>query len=191
MRWLLAAFPLGLVVVVLACGSSKTTGGASSDAGADSSRVEGGGGRDAGTCLWNVGNREVAPACFSNADAGFIDGGPTTCGQPIVPHDACLSDTDCAGAHGAIGVCVCQAPHGQGCGAGAVTGNVCVPANCHVDTDCSPCARCRPEESCGQTTGYYCESPADECSSSADCGTGFCTFQGDHFACQNDIACAG
>ena len=191
MRPLLAGFPLGLVVVALACGSSKTTGGAAADGGADSGRVEGGGGGEAGTCRANVGNRPTAAACASNADAGVVDAGPTTCGQPIVPHDACLSDADCAGGHGAIGVCVCQAPHGEGCGTGVVTGNVCVPANCHVDSDCSPCARCRVEESCGATTGYYCESPADECSSNADCGSGFCTFQGDHFACQTNVACAG
>lgn len=190
MRSVRAAPLLCLLTLAIACGSSKGGGSAVPDASADSPRGEGGG-SEAGTCRADVVHRPSAASCPSNADAGVIDAGPSTCGQPIVPHDACLIDSDCAGAHGAAGVCVCQAPHGEGCGVGVVTGNACVPANCHVDSDCSPCARCRIEESCGATTGYYCESPADECSSNADCGSGFCTYQGDHFACQNDVACAG
>lgn len=190
MRCFRAVSLLGLVAMGLGCGSSKTTAGPASDASTDSPRAEGGAG-EAGTCRLDVVHRATASACPSNADAGLIDAGPSTCGQIVVPHDACLTDGDCAGAHGAMGVCVCQSPRGEGCGVPAVTGNVCVPADCHVDSDCSPCAQCRAEQSCGVTTGYYCGSPADECSSNADCGSGFCTFQGDHFACQNNVACAG
>lgn len=178
------------MTIALACGSSKTTGNPALDASADAPRLEAGGG-EAGACRPDVVHRGTASACPSNADAGVIDAGPSTCGHTIVPHDACLTDADCAGAHGAMGVCVCQSPQGEGCGVPAVTGNACVPANCRVDSDCTPCARCRAEQSCGAITGYYCESTADECSSNTDCGTGFCTFQGDHFACQNNVACAG
>src|SRR5579884_2719677 len=125
---------LAVAATALACGSSKTAGSSASDASTDAPRTEAGRG-EAGTCRADVVHRPTAAACPSNADAGVIDAGPSTCGQPIVPHDACLTDGDCAGAHGASGVCVCQAPHGEGCGTGLVTGNACVPASCHVDSD--------------------------------------------------------
>lgn len=188
-----------LAATSLACGGLKASGSSSSDASTDApasadGSTEGGAdgaAGDAGTCRTDVVHRASADACASHADAGVIEAGPDTCGQPLTPQDACLVDGDCAGGHGASGVCVCQSPGGQGCGVPPVTGNACVASNCHVDSDCTACGLCRVEESCGSVTGYYCESPADECSSNTDCGGGFCTFQGDHFVCRNDIACAG
>jgi hypothetical protein len=183
--------------VLLACGGSSSGGSTSGDASVtDGASGEGGhgggeGGVEAGVCLTSVEHRPTATACPSHADAGVIEAGPSTCGQPLTPQDACLGDPDCAGAHGANGVCVCQDPHGDGCGTPLVTGNACVPSSCHVDSDCTACGTCRVEQSCGVVTGYYCGSPADECASNADCGGGFCTFQGDHFACRNDIGCPG
>lgn len=115
----------------------------------------------------------------------------TGCGGAFTPHDDCTKDDDCNGAHGASGVCACQSPHGMGCGAGVVSGNACVPSSCRTDSDCSPCHTCRVEQSCGLITGYYCGTPLDECSSNADCGTGFCTFKGDRWKCLTNVACAG
>jgi hypothetical protein len=188
--------PLSLAAASLACGGSKSSASSTADASADATGAADGaadGGSDApteaGSCRTDVVHRPTADACPSHADAGAIDSG--TCGSPLIPQDACLVDGDCAGAHGASDVCVCQAPQGQGCGTPPITGNACVPSSCHVDTDCASCGRCRIEQSCGVVTGYYCESPSDTCSSNADCGSGFCTFQGDHFSCRNDVACAG
>lgn len=193
-RVMLVAVVLCLAPTSVACGGSKASGSTPADASTDSTGADGGGTdatAEAGTCRPDVDHRATADACPSHADAGAIEAGPGTCGQTITPQDACLADGDCAGAHGASGVCVCQSPAGGGCGVPPVLGNACVASACHVDSDCPACGRCRVEQSCGLVTGYYCESPADECSSNADCGTGFCTYQGDHFACANDIACAG
>jgi hypothetical protein len=189
-----------LLFALLACGGSGSGGSTAADGGGDVTAAEGGGeggggsegGAEAGACLTSVVHRGSATPCPSHADAGVIEAGASTCGQTLTPQDACLSDGDCAGAHGASGVCVCQGPAGEGCGTPPITGNACVPSNCHVDSDCAAsCGLCRVEQSCGLVTGYYCGSPADTCSSNADCGGGFCTFQGDHFACRSDVACAG
>jgi hypothetical protein len=182
---LLAA--VAMAAATAGCGGSSRGGAPPGDAGADSTGADGS--ADAGTCRTDVQHRATAAMCASHADAGVIMD-PTTCGQKLVPNDACLGDGDCAGAHGTSGVCECQTPHGSGCGAPLVTGNACVPSSCRVDSDCPTCGLCRVEQSCGVVTGYYCESLADECSSNADCGSGFCTFQGDRFACDHTAACA-
>ena len=177
----LAALPL----LLLACSGSSSGGSTSIDGGVDASSD---GSAESGSCRDGVDHRATAAACTSNADAGLVESG---CGSPITPRDGCLKDDDCAGAHGATGVCVCQAPHGNGCGTPFISGNACVPSNCRLDSDCSPCSKCRLEQSCGQVTGFYCETKLDTCSTNADCGTGFCSFRGDRWACVNDVACAG
>ncbi len=191
------AGPALLAVLSLAgaCGGSSTGGSPAADGGADAHGTASGSdaasGGEAGTCRADVQHRPSAQTCPSHADSGVADAGTGGCGPAPTPSDACFSDSDCSGAHGATGDCVCQSPASESCGTPPVTGNACVPATCHVDSDCSGCGLCRVEQSCGLVTGYYCESPADQCSSNADCGSGFCTFDGDHFACQNDVACAG
>ena len=102
-----------------------------------------------------VTHRAQAATCSSNADD---DAG---CG--VQPKDQCTTDPMC----GAGSVCLCQSPvpAGGGCPGGVplVTGNVCVPSNCTVDSDCTACGVCQAEYSCGQITGYYCQTPEDTC----------------------------
>lgn len=163
----------------IAC-SNSSSGGTSGDGGLDA----------AGFCRVMGRHRATSDVCASNegGDGGVIE---TGCGGTFTPHDECTNDEQCASAHGASPVCACQAARGMGCGAGIVYGNVCVPANCHVDTDCTKCGECREESECGIVSGYYCATPLDECSTNADCGTGLCRFKGDHWACETNVACAG
>jgi hypothetical protein len=181
----------------VACGSSTSSLG--SDAGLDGGREGGGdasgeGGGDAasdgssGHCrgMSEAIHRAEATACGSNKndDAG--------CG--IVPHDQCLTDSNC----GAIQDCLCQSPipAGQPCpeGVGTPSGNVCIPSNCRVDSDCSPCGLCEAEYSCGSITGYFCQTPEDECTPTGPGqnyeGNG-CTFQSGRWASGNAASCPG
>jgi hypothetical protein len=145
-----------------ACGGSLSSGG--SDAGPDSGRDARGDATDDVTsdrssdhCLGesDAAHRAEATACASNKN--------DDAGCDIVPHDQCLTDSNC----GANQDCLCQTPipAGQPCpaGVGNPSGNVCIPSNCRVDSDCSPCGLCQAEFSCGNITGYYCQTPGDEC----------------------------
>jgi hypothetical protein len=133
-----------------------------------------------------VWHRALATACVSNAG---VDAGCN-----IQPHDACLTDTDCGVGY----VCLCESPirAGQVCPGGVpmATGNVCIPANCRVDSDCSACGVCQAQYSCGQITGYYCQTPTDACvpaySSTSYSGNG-CLFQSGHWVSSGTPACPG
>ncbi len=80
-----------------------------------------------------------------------------------VNHDDCLTDSDC----GATGVCLCQAPQSLG-GESPILGNACVGGNCRTDDDCSDGAGCEYVDST-TGSGYYCQTPDDECHTVNDC----------------------
>jgi hypothetical protein len=129
-------------------------------------------------------HRPSAAACPSHSpDAGF-DSGLVDC----PPNDACLVDSDCADA----GVCECNTPH---CVEPfGVSGNVCLPSNCHVDSDCA-CGFCAGEQSCGGIDAYYCTTPLDECATDADCrqdgSYASCRWKTDHWGCVPAMGCPG
>jgi hypothetical protein len=84
-------------------------------------------------------------------------------------YDGCFSDTDCAGGD----VCECRP-----------SGNACLAGNCRVDSDCGAGGYCSPTLGfCGNwggISGYYCHTPADECTNDSDCtegGAGYCAWQ--------------
>jgi hypothetical protein len=112
---------------------------------------------EGGSCHGTSGVVHRAQAITCESHAGF------DAGCQIQPHDECLADGDC----GTGKVCLCEslpAP-GQPCAAGVPrpTGNICIPANCRVDSDCSPCGVCQAQYWCGEYTGYYCQTPGDAC----------------------------
>jgi hypothetical protein len=179
LRFALLSSCAGSIAFVVAC-SGSSSGGTTNDGGDVASET--------GSCRAKGQHRPTAEECGSNDDAGVME---TGCGGTFTPHDECTTDDQCTAAHSATDVCACQAPRGMGCGAGTVAGNVCVPANCHSDSECSACGECRQESGCGVITGYYCATPLDECSTNADCGSGFCTFKGDRWKCDTTVACAG
>jgi hypothetical protein len=130
-------------------------------------------------------HRPTAATCPSNAPDAGTDSGVPSC---MAPKDACLADSDC----GATGVCDCQTPR---CSVPfPVSGNVCVPSDCRVDSDCT-CGFCAGDTSCGQLQGYHCTTPQDECSTDTDCQDGGpftqCHWSTDHFACVEGVGCPG
>ncbi len=139
--------------------------------------------------------RPQALACSLNESDGGACATDADCRQNMPPrsplqycyrgrcgYDDCANDSDCR----ADQVCRCGGESG-GLVAGAL-GNLCVPADCHVDSDCGSCGFCAPsgDPICGPTYGaaasYYCQKPGAACSSNADCGgdggfdTPFCAF---------------
>jgi hypothetical protein len=82
----------------------------------------------------------------------------------LCTYDACFVDSDCPG----LAVCEC----GQAMGSGRAA-NACLSSNCRVDADCGPGGYCSPSySSCGARggfTGYYCHTPADDCTNDSDC----------------------
>jgi hypothetical protein len=130
-------------------------------------------------------HRPSATACPSHETDAGPDSGVVGC---MPPHDACLVDSDCSGS----GVCDCESPR---CAQPfARTGNVCLAGNCRVDSDCA-CGFCAGDLSCAGTTGYFCTTPLDECSTDADCQGGAttrqCRWSTDHWACINASGCPG
>ncbi|HEY6463890.1 MAG TPA: hypothetical protein VIY73_27155 [Polyangiaceae bacterium] len=136
-------------------------------------------------------------ACSTDADCQSASPGPppSHCFQGACGADQCLEDSDC----GATGVCSCA---GQTRGyAGASPGNVCVQANCRVDTDCGA-GYCAPTVSaeCGSfygIQGYYCHEAGDACFNDQDCSGGgpgqpFCAYDPTvgRWACETGF-CAG
>jgi len=74
----------------------------------------------------------------------------------------CLTDDDC----GAGALCECGDPVGQ-----------CIQASCRGDDDCADgmkCSEWSSEPVCTPTKYFSCQSSADECATSDDCGEGFC-----------------
>ena len=92
--------------------------------------------------------------------------------------DECLTDADC----GTTNVCSCA---GNTFEYAHATRNICVPANCRVDTDCGA-FMCSPTNSDGGpfygVQGYFCHTAADECGRDSDCAKtmngqqGYCMF---------------
>jgi hypothetical protein len=171
--------PLVGLLLLVGCGSSLSS---NADGGVDASRDGAKGdaaeeGRDSShACRGPAGtiHRPEAATCPSNAN--------DDAGCNIKPHDQCLTDSNCSDG----GLCLCETPilAGQPCPGGVplYSGNVCLPSNCRVDSDCSPCGSCLGEYACGDVTGFYCQTPEDECApnggpgTTSDEGNG-CTFK--------------
>ena|SRR5437762_753333 len=119
--------------------------------------------------------------CPSNA------GVSAGCG--VVPHDDCLTDLDC----GDDAVCSCQTPvpAGEQCPGGVplVAGNVCIPANCRADSDCSV-GMCLEDNACGAIAGLYCWTASDECKPGTSNDGKTCVFQSGRWRLEA-IACPG
>jgi hypothetical protein len=168
-------------VLLLACGGRQddsTFHGGAADGGDGSS------GDGAPACVTPPQHRPSAAACPVHGDGGAPCSGASSCipdGGAATPYspsycidgrcgfDQCLTDADCQGNE----VCAC---------AGSLSGttpsvgaNHCVPANCHVDSDCGPCGFCSPTApyGCGPgwgTSQYACHRPGDSCYRDTDCG---------------------
>jgi hypothetical protein len=115
-------------------------------------------------------HRAVATACPAAADAGSV----------------CTQDSDCADA-GHEAVCACDEwGLDAGCAASSCF-NSCLPANCHVDSDCGPGGYCSPSlvVSGGQVGSdfvgaFYCHTCSDTCANDSDCsGYSFCAYDPD------------
>lgn len=177
-----------LLSVVSACSGSTTQSAHSGEGGTDAgeevvSHPDGGG----GTCRTEPPtlHRPAASTCPSHESDAGADSGVVGC---MPPHDACLVDSDCGG----TGVCDCESPR---CAEPfAVAGNVCVPSDCRVDSDCA-CGFCAADTSCGGIDAYHCTTPHDECSTDADCQDGGaatqCRWSTDHWACVMAMGCPG
>ncbi|HEY1696275.1 MAG TPA: hypothetical protein VGG39_29120 [Polyangiaceae bacterium] len=186
------AAPL-LLLVLLAPAGWSCGGSSSSTSGADSG-VHADAGGDVLTNPEAGGTCRSAPPTIHRASAGTCPSHETDEGADAglpgctPPHDACLADSDC----GATGVCDCEAPR---CTEPfAVAGNVCLPSNCRVDSDCA-CGFCAGDTSCGGLDGYYCTTPQDECSTDADCQDGAssmqCRWSAARWACVVAVGCPG
>jgi len=101
----------------------------------------------------------------------------------------CSVDADC----GTGQVCACE----QGLlyqGVSVPIGR-CFQAGCTADADCAPGALCISptyNDGCGvYLTGFNCQSPDDECASTADCGGGNaqCMHDGSRYICGGATAC--
>jgi hypothetical protein len=181
-----------LLVPLAACSSSSTQttahggdGGTGSDSGESADVVT----HDdsGGTCRTEppTSHRPSAATCPSHESDAGTDAGMIGCMSPM---DACLVDSDC----GSTGVCECETPR---CTEPfAVRGNVCLPSNCRVDSDCA-CGFCAGEPSCSGVDAYYCTTPQDECSTDADCQDGGsftqCRWSTTHWACVEGMGCPG
>ena len=199
----LALIPL--VAVLCACGQAFDVGG---DAGPDGAASDGPhADRRTGDAVGGDGARDGGgTADAPSGDVASVDGippmmcmmaDPSTLHRPaelkcspnsgmeagcgITPMDECLVDTNC----GSDKDCLCEKPPAPGstCGGGIgiPAGNICVPANCRTDSDCSPCGLCEGRFQCGSVLGYYCMTPSDECSPtgpSHDYSGNGCTFDG-------------
>jgi hypothetical protein len=125
-------------------------------------------------------HRPQAVACLPSTRAPQLDGGGASCttdaecagdAGALFSHclrgrcafDACLDDADCGN-----GVCGCSTDYYGG--NGAFHPNVCVSANCHVDSDCGAGGYCSPNRGrCGVFEGFYCHRPSDACYNAIEC----------------------
>jgi hypothetical protein len=108
------------------------------------------------------GSTSCASSADCNGDAATYN--PLTCLGGTCSYDECLTDADCPTAT----LCVCGADTGGGF---IRHYNVCVPADCRVDSDCGAGAYCSPSRGyCGSLSGYYCHGTHDTCvDPSTDC----------------------
>ncbi|MGH7440564.1 MAG: hypothetical protein ACRENE_33150 [Polyangiaceae bacterium] len=111
---------------------------------------------------------DAAPACSTDLDCNPDSGVPSyttaRCLNGSCTLDTCFADRDCA----ANEVCLCASTY---YGGNACHTNVCIPAQCHVDSDCGPGGYCVATIGyCGSPEGYYCTKPTDPCiDPSTDC----------------------
>jgi hypothetical protein len=116
---------------------------------------------------------DSCPACANGlSDRCFAFGGGGNGGTNFCHCDECNGDQDC----GPKDDCVCEGTPGQR----AATGNVCVPANCHVDADCGAGGFCSPTwysfNGLWTVAGYYCHTPFDLCLNDSDCAPARCSY---------------
>ena len=178
--------------------AGRTTGSSEPDSGSSGGSSSGGSSGDDSSpaCVTPPEHRSRAVACPSHTDGGAACSNSTQC-QPDAGQrapwqycfqggcgvDQCLTDSDCASNQ----VCACA-----GLLSGPLTryaANICVPAGCHVDSDCGPCGYCSPSADpiCGPSYGaraYGCHKPGNACGRDTDCGpstgsvfsTPFCAY---------------
>jgi hypothetical protein len=139
-------------------------------------------------------HRSVATPCGPSGNPYGSDAGSVSCGAdggcPFVPgtayepqcigglcllYDQCSTDSDCS-SQCAGTTCACACSSEQTYPNGPVQPNVCMPAKCHVDSDCGPGAYCALSlaTGCGRggVAGFYCTTPRDRCvDPSRDCTT--------------------
>jgi hypothetical protein len=195
-----------LVTVSDASAGGTSTGGTSGTGTGGAGGTGAGGASDActvthrsvgATCAADV--MPTPTSCQSSADCA-PDGssGLTTqyckviSGVQQCTYDACFADSDCPDA---ADVCMCQ---GQSFGYSHTSfGNVCLPGNCHQDSDCGG-YMCSP--SIGSSgpfygvQGYYCHNAQDQCHCDGDCTwlapNGYCFYNPEvaAWACGNSVA---
>jgi hypothetical protein len=87
----------------------------------------------------------------------------------------CFLDTDCAAGF------ICECGHAE-----SPTGGECVAATCSDDGDCLPGFYCASSDGVCGGGDYACQTPQDECLTSADCkrGAGACSFNGKYRECE-------
>jgi hypothetical protein len=102
-------------------------------------------------------------------------------------YDQCASDSDCSG-----GVCVCREDSIRNtAGACQATQTICLPGNCHIDSDCGDAGYCSPSTfpGCGPVWwyGYFCHTASDDCVDDSDCNEAgaYCAFStaSGHWSC--------
>ncbi len=102
-------------------------------------------------------------------------------------YDQCASDSDCSG-----GVCVCREDSIRNtAGACQATQTICLPGNCHIDSDCGDAGYCSPSTfpGCGPVWwyGYFCHTASDDCVDDSDCNEAgaYCAFSAasGHWSC--------
>jgi hypothetical protein len=175
-----------LTLLLAACsGGVQSTAHGADGGGGDVVVTQGDGGGACRTAPPTVHRPSAGGTCPSHTSDAGADAGMTGC---MPPHDACLVDSDC----GATGVCECQQPR---CTFPfPAYGNVCVPGDCRIDSDCA-CGYCAADISCGGTNAYHCTTPHDECSTDGDCqdGSSFtqCRWSTDRWACVQGMGCPG
>jgi hypothetical protein len=149
----------------------------------------------AATCSLSQGNPETADgaavSCSSNTDcqaeSSLID--PPYCLGKQCRRDQCLVDSDCPSGT----LCLCGADAGGG---DIIRSNVCIPANCRLDSDCGANEYCSPSRGyCGAVSGFYCHSSRDTCvdvTTDCACGGNACVYAPTvgHFVCGTNV-CMG
>jgi hypothetical protein len=137
----------------------------------------------------------------SNGRCDCTSLGPINASTDECTYDQCASDQDCTGASPDVGVCVCRdAPlPGVDIANPIDPPNVCLGGNCKIDPDCRDGGYCSPSPvpHCGATWwyGYYCHTPADECTNDSDCteGNAYCAYSIEvgHWICSTGLCIDG
>jgi hypothetical protein len=119
-------------------------------------------------------------ACGADGGCPFVQGTeyePQCIGGICRLQDQCSTDSDCSSPSLCGSTpCACACSSEQVYPNSPVQPNVCMPAKCHLDSDCRPGAYCAFSLStfCGRggVGGFYCTTPQDRCvDPSRDCTT--------------------